>query len=331
LRRLVRLVSLLAVAGVTVGCPGVAGAGPAGDAEASADELLERAREAAQAGRFTGEVEVEWRDGRDRRRARVPVEAAGGVLRLGDGVVGTGFQRMVRGSKGWLMLWSHEVAAAGPSPRAKYSFSVLPGPTVASRPTRMIEVRLVASAGRLRERVYLDPMSGLLLRREMLDARGEPYRSVGYLTIAPSQAPAPATPRSRAREPLPTGSVAAPYRAPRRLGDGYQLLGSYQKRGAVHLFYSDGLHGLSVFEQRGRLGPWGRGGRAVELMGRTVRAYSTAAGEAAVWEGDGIVYTIVSDGSWQDLAAAARALPHSARSGRLRKVAEVVVSLFRWR
>jgi sigma-E factor negative regulatory protein RseB len=237
---------------------------------------------------------------------------------------------MVRGSKGWLMLWSHEVAAAGPSPRIKYSFSVLPGPPVAARPTRVMEVRL-ASGGRLRERLYLDPESGFLLRREMLDARGEPYRFVGYVTIAPSQAPAPAAPRSQAREPLPTGKVSSPYHAPRRLGDGYQLVGSYQKRGAVHLFYSDGLHGLSVFEQRGRLGPWGRGGREVELMGRTVRAYSTAAGEAAVWEGDGIVYTIVSDGPWQDLAAAARALPHSGRSGRLRKVAEVVVSLFRWR
>ena len=330
MRRLVGLVGLLAVAGVAVGCPGVPGVGATGDAEVSPEELLERAREAAQAERFTGEVEVEWRDGRTRRRSRVPVEAAGGVLWLGDGVVGRGFQRMVRGSKGWLTLWSHEVSAAGPSPRAKYSFTVLTGPQVAARPTRMMEVRL-ASAGRLRERLYLDPESGLLLRREMLDARGEPYRSVGYVTIAPSQAPAPATPRPRGRERFSTGDVSAPYRAPRRLGDGYRLVGAYRKRGAVHLFYSDGLHGLSVFEQRGRLGPSGRGGREVELLGRTVRAYSTAAGEAAVWEGNGIVYTLVSDGPWQDLAAAARGLPHSERSGRLRKVAEVVVSLFRWR
>jgi MucB/RseB family protein len=330
LRVLVRLVGLVAVAGVTVGCPGMARVGAAGDGEVSPDELLERAREAAQAERFTGEVEVEWRDGRNRRRARVPVESAGGVLRVGDGVVGTGFQRMVRGSKGWLMLWSHEVASAGPSPRGKYSFSVLLGPSVATRPTRLVEVRL-ASANRLRERLYLDRHTGLLLRREMLDARGEPYRSVGYLTIAPSEAAAPATPRPRTLEPVSTGDLPAPYRAPRRLGDGYQLMGAYKKRGAVHLFYSDGLHGLSVFEQRGRLGPWIRGGRDVELMGRTVRAYSTATGEAAVWEGDGLVYTVVSDGPWQDLASAARALPHKERGGRLQKVAEVVVSLFRWK
>jgi hypothetical protein len=328
MKPLVRLAGLVAVAGVTV--PGIAGGAVAGDVDASPDELLERAREAAQAERFTGEVEVEWRDGRSRRRAQVPVEAAGGVLRLGDGVVGTGFQRMVRGSKGWLMLWNHEVASAGPSPRAKYSFSVLTGPEVAGRPTRLVEVRL-ARDNRLRERLFLDRDTGLLLRREILDARGQPYRSVGYLSLRPSSATAPATPRPRALELVSTGNLPAPYRAPRRLGDGYQLVGTYQKRGAVHLFYSDGLHGLSVFEQRGRLGPWARGGREVELTGRTMRAYSTAAGDAAVWEGDGLVYTVVSDGPWQDLAAAARALPHKERSGRLRKVAEVVVSLFRWK
>jgi hypothetical protein len=329
LRPLLRLVAVLAVTGVALGNPEVRAAD---GGEVAADELFERALEAARTEALSGEVEVEWHDGRTEHRARVPVEAAGGVLRLGDGVVGTGFQRMVKGSKGWSTLWNHEVVAAGPSPLAKYSFTVRPGPPVAARPTRLVEVRQ-ASTGRLREHLYLDEGTGLLLRRELLDARGVPYRSVGFVTFNRSPAAAPATPRARALEPLPAGNLSAPYRAPRRLGDGYQLVGAYQKRGsAVHLFYSDGLHALSVFEQRGHLGPavLSRGWRRVELMGHSVRAYSTAAGEAAVWEGDGVVYTVVSDGSWQDLAAAARVLPYSARLGRLRKVAEVVVSLFRW-
>jgi hypothetical protein len=50
-----------------------------------------------------------------------------------------------------------------------------------------------------------------------------------------------------------------------------------------------------------------------------------------VWEGDGVVYTLVSDAPWPDFAAAVGDLPHARRPGRLRRVAEVVVSLFRWR
>ena len=47
--------------------------------------------------------------------------------------------------------------------------------------------------------------------------------------------------------------------------------------------------------------------------------------------GDGVVYTAVTDGPWMDLAGAVRDLPHADPPGRLRKVAQAVVSLFRWR
>lgn len=314
-----------------LGVPGVPAIAAATGAESPAVDLLERAREAAQSETFAGVVVVEWYDGRQVRTAQVQVQSAQGVMRLGDEVVGTGARRFVRGPEGWLTLWGHDVVAVSPSPAVKYVLTVEPGPLVAGRPTQVIEVRL-ESGERARERLYVDQDSGLVLRRELLDARGRPYRSVGFSTISPSASPPLAPRHSRSQEPPPAGDVDAPYDAPPGLGAGYRLIGAYEKRGgALHLFYSDGLHGLSVFEQRGRLASMPPGGREVEVAGHTVRVYSASVGEAVVWEGDGVVYTAVSDASWADLAAAVGDLSHAERPGRLRRLAEVVVSLFRWR
>jgi sigma-E factor negative regulatory protein RseB len=324
--------------------PGAALPGPgAGAADNGAVELLDRAREAAETQAFEGVVAVEWRDGRQRHSEHVPVRSAGGVLRFGDEVVGTGARRMVHSTDGWLSLWGHEVATLGPSPTAKYRLAVEPGPDVAGRPTEMVAVQLVGT-NRLRERLYVDRQSGLLLRRELLDSRGDPYRSVAFTTLTTGSgtveaAAVGAAPRAaHSSEPAPARHLKAPYKLKSRIGMEYRLVGAYKANGVVQQFFSDGLHGLSVFEQRGHLsgaetnlagdsGP----GREVEIAGHTMRAYSASVGEAVVWESDGMVYTAVTDAPWADLAGAVRDLPHADRPGRLRRVAQTVVSLFRWR
>jgi hypothetical protein len=310
--------------------------------ETIAVELLDRAREAVQSESFDGVVAVEWHDGRQRHTAEVPVRSAGGVLRFGDEVVGTGAHRMVHGTDGWLSLWGHDITTLGPSPLAKYRLTVEPGPDVAARPTDMLAVALVG-ASRPRERLFVDRASGLLLRRELLDSHGNPYRSVAFTTIttgttvvaaAIGGAPRP----TRSQEPAPARHLKAPYKLKSRIGSGYRRLGAYRSGGVVQQYFSDGLHGLSVFEQRGHLkstqkelaGETGSG-RRVEIAGRTMRAYSASVGEAVVWESDGVVYTAVTDAPWSDLAGAVRDLPHADPPGRLRRVAQTVVSLFRWR
>jgi sigma-E factor negative regulatory protein RseB len=315
---------------------------PGPEANASAVELLDRARDAAETQPFDGVVAVEWRDGRERHSEQVPVHSAGGVLRFGDEVVGAGARRMVHSTDGWLSLWGHDVATLGPSPTAKYRLAVAPGPDVAGRPTDMVAVQLVG-ADRLRERLYVDRQSGLLLRRELLDSRGDPYRSVAFLAISNGTgvvaAAAGGAPRvTRSEEPAPARHLKAPYKIKSRIGTGYRLVGAYKANGVVQQFFSDGLHGLSVFEQRGHLGAAettlvgesGRG-REVEISDHTMRAYSASVGEAVVWESDGMVYTAVTDAPWTDLAGAVRDLPHADPPGRLRRVAQTVVSLFRWR
>ncbi len=52
---------------------------------------------------------------------------------------------------------------------------------------------------------------------------------------------------------------------------------------------------------------------------------------AQFFPSDGVVYTAVTDAPWSDLAGAVRDLPHASPPGRLRQVAQTVVSLFRWR
>ena len=332
-------------AGCLAACSVVSALAPASAAPAdptSAAELLDRAREAAQTQSFEGIVSVEWRDGQQRHTEQVPVRSSGGVMRFGDEVVGAGARRMVHGTDGWLSLWGHDVATLGPSPTAKYQLAVEPGPDVAARPTDLVAVQLIG-AGRPRERLYLDRQSGLLLRRELLDTHGDPYRSVAFTTItsggtiavaAASGAPTAA----RSQEPAPARHLKAPYKLRGRIGSGYQRVGAYKSGGVVQQFYSDGLHGLSVFEQRGHLknaetGLTGESGsgRSVEISGHTMRAYSASVGEAVVWESDGVVYTAVTDAPWSDLADAVRDLPHADPPGRLRRVAQAVVSLFRWR
>ena len=331
----------LAPARPAAALPGPTTAGP----ETGAMDLLDRAREAAETQPFEGTLTVEWRDGGPRHTEEVAVRSAGGVLRFGDEVVGAGARRMIHSADGWLSLWSHEVTALGPPPTAKYRLSVEPGPDVAARPTDVVAVQLIG-ANRLRERLYVDRQSGLLLRRELLDSAGTPYRSVAFTAISsgpgasgPATALAAGAPAvARSQEPTPARHLKGPYKLHSRIGTGYRLVGAYKTNGVVQQFFSDGLHGLSVFEQRGHLsgaettlaGETGAG-RMVEISGHTMRAYSASVGEAIVWDSNGVVYTAVTDAPWSDLAGAVRDLPHADPPGRLRRVAQAVVSLFRWK
>ncbi len=178
---------------------------------------------------------------------------------------------------------------------------------------------------------------------ELLDSHGNPYRSVAFTTMHTGStvitAAAAGAPRAtRSQEPAPARHLKAPYKLKSRIGSGYQRLGAYKSGGVVQQYFSDGLHGLSVFEQRGHLkstesdlaGETGSG-RRVEIAGRTMRAYSASVGDAVIWESDGVVYTAVTDAPWSDLAGAVEDLPHAYPPGRLRRVAQAVVSLFRWR
>jgi hypothetical protein len=294
----------------------LAAVGPVADTRLSAvaeqadpaEELLAGARQAAERSDFSGVLEVRWSDAAGAHSREVPVRSANGVLSLGDDgqVVVDGARRFVHETEGWLAVWGGAMPPDVPSPSRKWRFTLRDGPVVAGRSTREVDAA-GRDDGRVRERLYFDATSNLILRREQLDPGGKTVRAVGFVSIGEGAgaffgvvtADAPHAPLTSAtRQPRSIASVAAPFRAPSTVGDGFRLGGRYRDTaGTVQLFYSDGLFGVSVFEQEGELDWSGlpAGGEVRTVAGHDARRYRTPTGVVTVWESDDVVYTAVAD------------------------------------
>lgn len=108
---------------------------------------------------------------------------------------------------------------------------------------------------RLVERIWVDPRTGLVYRRELFGSRGH---TIGLTTMLEMEIGdggnlEPLEPRNRARK---VKQVTKP-KAPETLPYNYELAGTYEisagKRPSTHWVYSDGLHTLSVFRTKGVL------------------------------------------------------------------------------
>src|SRR5262249_44031714 len=201
-----------------------------------------------------------------------------------------------------------------PPPSAKWRLAVRDGPIVAGRPTREVDAT-DRHSGAVRERVFLDEATTLLLRREQLDTRGRIVRAVGFTSIGepavgmflgtlPGEEPQTPS-RSRNRQPRVLEKVTAPFRAPGRASDRFQLVGRYDEDAhTLHLFYSDGLFSVSVFEQKGELDPTGlpRGAESRTIAGREVRQYRTPRAVVQACESGYLLHTPASDAPLDQLA-----------------------------
>jgi sigma-E factor negative regulatory protein RseB len=317
------------------------GGAHADDDSDAARRLLQESRDAATAHDFTGTVEVEWRDGRTLRHETVAVEVEDGVLHLGkDRLLGAGNRRVLKTDSGWELLWAAPAQGGEPDPGAKYDLSVGARASVATRPATIVAIRRSGSE-RVRERLYVDDDTGMLLRRDQLDGRGRLVRSFAFVKLSPPAAAAPGADeklpkvaRSK-RDDAPDALDGAPdaFTAPRRIGRGFVLAGVYsQSDGAVQLYYSDGLLGLSVFEREGEL-DWDAlpsGGRKVDLAGRRARVYTTVVGMAAVWTSDGITYTAVTDAPADEVAAIVEDMDAADEPSTMEGIGRFVTRPFSW-
>ena len=306
-------------------------------------QLLDDARRAAQEQDFSGVLEVTWSDSRGEHSSEVFVRSANGVLALGDRprVIVDGARRFVQGPDGWLAVWSQETAPDVPPASDKWLLSVRDGPTVAGRPTREVDAT-DRHDDRVRERLYLDESTSLLLRREQLDTRGRTVRAVGFTSIGepagaligalPTEAPsAPA--RSTSRQPRVLREVTTPFHAPGTAGDRFRLAGRYDEdHGTLHLFYSDGLFSVSVFEQEGDLDPAGlpAGAESRVVDGRDVRQYRTPGGVVMVWQSGDVVYTTVSDAPVDQIDRVVANFGPSGSPNALDRVTDFVLGPFSW-
>lgn len=303
---------------------------------AGADPLDDAARAAATL-TFTADVTVRWVDERGRHETTMTVHGQSGHVRIdGPAAIATlaGQGRMIsHATGGWEQLWSGGlVPESGPAATRKYSLELSPGPSLAGRSTRLVHLRV---GGALRELLAVDEETGLIMQRQVLDTRGQQVRmvSVDRLTLDTDGQPRPPTPTQRdsARRVAPA-SLSAPYRLPAELAGSYVMVGAYRRGPMIHLLYSDGLHGLSVFAQRGRLdrGLLPGGGRPVPLGRFEGLAYLWPGGEALTWQAGPVVYTAVGDGAPEDVLLAVRSLPAPVRlslAARLRSAARTMADL----
>lgn len=286
------------------------------------DDPLAEARDAVTRLRFTAEVSVAWVDEVGAHRSVLTLQSDKGNVRID-------------GPGEHAVLWSSGTALLDLPPASrKYEMRSGPGTDVAGRATIAVEIR---SGGVVRERLAVDRDSGLVLERVQLDRGGRPLRTVRIERLAMSTPSFPTTTTiagTQARRVAPA-SLPARYRTPPELAAGYARVGAYWRGEIAHLLYSDGLHGVSVFAQRGSLDgdDLPPGASRVRVGERTAFVYAWPSGEAVTWSAGGVVYTVVGDGPMEDVLAVAGSLPEPASPSmftrlrqRCRAVAELLVA-----
>lgn len=290
----------------------IVGGATAGPVAADSETALDQARRSAQASSFSGVVDVVWRDGKVMRERQLTVQAARGVLLFGGPtpLMALDQARLVREDAAWDVLWPAAFARLSrPDSGAKYQQRVSVGPSILGYETVVVDIR---RGERVRERLYVERYSGLLLRREQFDDRGRIQRSVGFRELRiDAAAPPMSRPVSTATKALHSVAAAklrGAFSAPVMIGDGYRRTGTFRQGDVVQVVYSDGIYDLSVFEQRGRLGAKAepQGGRPVRVDGAKGWHYTWPGGQVILWQAGRTVYTVVADAPYDDVLGAIR-------------------------
>ena len=196
---------------------------------------------------------------------------------------------------------------------AKYELST--GPSEKMLGVDVVPLTLVRRSDQLMtERMWIDPASGVVYRRELFSSSGH---LVGMSTIIDMR-----WGDSGAAERFEPGATA-PVRAlstngggaPRDLPYGYTRIGAYALGiGGVatkQWVYSDGLHALSVFASKGGLrAP--RGFSPSHVAG--ARAFTGPGPGMWAWEGGGRTWVVVAEEPDLDPAAFVARFPHDSPS-----------------
>jgi sigma-E factor negative regulatory protein RseB len=185
-----------------------------------------------------------------------------------------------------------------------YAVSLGPADSVAGRSSRVVEVSRGHS---LAARLWIDDRSGLLLRREVFDHAGRLVRESTFIDVDVDDgvprfmAHLPPVPPDSDGRSIDVGSrpalEAEGWDCPGQAGE-MRLVGieAMERNGAVHMTYSDGLTRMSVFEQRGSLDPDSVRGFERLRLGDQVVHVREGMPTYALWQEDGLVFTVVTDG-----------------------------------
>lgn len=210
---------------------------------------------------------------------------------------------------------------------------------------------------RLRERLWVDEASGLVLRRETYDGERRLLRMATYLSLdltpglgrGPGSAPPAHADRDRSgalqqREQgvVPVGPRAlqalreAGWLVPPELPGGYEPTGvwavSWQDSQPLQIAYDDGLYSVSLFQQQGRLDWDSLPSGAVRADGFDWPVYHWpgALPQRLVWEASGTTFSLVGDLPTDELRAMAAALPHPRSPGLVERLGRGLDRLWSW-
>lgn len=305
--------------------------------------VLLRAADASQHRRYAGEaLWITWSDGE-------PQVALSRVYRDRDAVTVSSADRFTvrlghRGSdmvdhrQGWMAplpaVDPGESVQAVDALARKYDVAVVGEERLLDRPCTRLEVHR-REDGSLRERLWIDQDSGLVLRRETYEGSTR-LRLMAYLSLdlrpgaaadeagvgaraTRSQAAVPLERRSRAVSAVDGGALAALRRAgwvvPARLPGRYEPVGVYAVDGAdgqpLHVVYRDGLYTVSLFQQQGSP-DWTSlpdGARRADHVDWPAYEWPGAVPRRLVWEASGSTFSLVGDAPPEEFAAIAAALP----------------------
>ena len=180
-------------------------------------------------------------------------------------------------------------------------------------------VAAIGPSGLTAARWWIDDDSGLMLWHESYDTSGRTTLSAGFTSVSVGTADSVVQRSKRSTVPMTTTSLtlasttdleARGWLCPDELG-GLSLVrvrtDSAGSPTVVHLGYSDGLTSVSVFEQHGTLDHAPSGTHWDDELHAYVRG---GAAQVASWQSGTTVFTVVTDGSRDQLAAAVGALPH---------------------
>jgi hypothetical protein len=288
-------------------------------------------RAAPQSMQFSGVVRVAWRVDGTPNDITVDITDDNGSIEVESGqarVFDRGTRTYFKSRLGWSSALIEPELERVPAPDHRWTLSVRRGPEIVGRPTRLVEA--TRSDGTAAQKLYIDTDSNLLLRREVLDARGQVQRSLEFLDLTVANGPALHAPTGvSARKAVPLDSVPSGYVAP-STPSGYVLVGLSRHPNGVELLYSDGLFTVSVLEQRGEV-DWNglpKGGTAAEVSGIRARRYAEPGADVLVWERDGTVFTSVSDAPPDVIDDMLDALTPSRST--VEQVADYVLGPFGW-
>lgn len=322
-------------------------------------ELLERAAASARATPHSGEILwVTWWDDRSDVEL-VEVQRQGDDLLVHDpGQLTLELSRtreggMVDHQQGWYLPLPPATRTPPAADLAdKYRVAVVGRERLLDRATQRLEVRRRAD-DRLRELLWVDEATGLLLRRESYDGDTR-LRLANYLKldlgaedavrVDVAAGPVPLEQRTQGAAPVDDEGVAALRRAgwtlPAALDDGYRARGVFvvdaQDSEPVQLVYDDGLYTVSLFVQQGQP-DWATlpaGSRPVhdEQMPADVVAYEWpgAMPSRIVWESGGATYTLVGDAPPAELRSLAASLPRDRARGLAQRMGDGLARLWSW-